>query len=92
MEKNKSKTLSANYNYKRKPRQQISDKFLENGSFYIFSRKFLKFKCRLFERQGVYYAKIKSLQVDDQIDLDMINLLAKIFVIIEKLNAIKFLN
>ena len=78
--KNKSKTLSANYNYKkRKPRQQISDKFLENGSFYIFkAEKFLKFKCRLFGKIGMFIMpKSKSLQVDDQIDLDMINLLAK---------------
>lgn len=78
--KNKLKILSANYNYKkRKLRQQIDDKFLENGSFYIFkAKKFLKFKCRLFGKIGMFIMpKSKSIQVDDQIDLDMVNLLAK---------------
>ncbi len=78
--KNKSKILLANYNYKnRKPRQQIKSKFLENGSFYIFkAQKFLKFKCRLFGKIGTFtMPKSKSMQVDDQMDLDIINLLAK---------------
>lgn len=78
--KKKANVLIANYNYKkRKPRQKIQDKFLENGSFYIFNaKKFLKFKCRLFEKIGTFsMPKSRSMQVDDQMDLDIINLLAK---------------
>ena len=52
----KMNKLKANYNYKkRKMRQDLNIKYLENGSFYIFDKtKFLKYKCRLF-------GKIKSL-------------------------------
>lgn len=77
--KNKSKNLIANYNYKnRKPRQLIEDKFLENGSFYIFkTEKFLKFKCRLFGKIGTYkMSKIKSFQIDDMQDLNIMKALA----------------
>jgi CMP-N-acetylneuraminic acid synthetase len=78
--KNKSKNLIANYNYKnRKPRQLIEDKFLENGSFYIFkTEKFLKHKCRLFGKIGTYkMPKIKSFQIDDMDDVNIIKLLVK---------------
>ena len=77
--KNKSKNLIANYNYKnRKPRQLIEEKFLENGSFYIFkTEKFLKFKCRLFGKIGTYeMSKIKSFQIDDMQDLNIMKALA----------------
>ncbi len=78
--KKKSNNLAANYNYKkRKPRQLIEDKFLENGSFYIFkTEKFLKFKCRLFGKIGTYkMSKLKSFQIDDIEDLDIVKVLAK---------------
>ncbi len=72
--KNNSK-LVPNYDYKKRPRRQnINDKFLENGSFYIFqSKKFLKYKCRLFKRIGFYeMKKIKSFQIDDMHDIEII--------------------
>ena len=48
--RNKDLIISKNYSLKRRPRsQEIKDnEFIENGSFYIFSRnKFLKLKNRL---------------------------------------------
>jgi CMP-N,N'-diacetyllegionaminic acid synthase len=83
-EKYKSK-FKSNYNYKKRPRrQEINDKFYENGSFYIFNTKeFLKYKCRLFKKIGVYeMEKIKSFQIDDLDDIVMINKLMKNYKII----------
>ena len=77
--KNKKK-LTANYNYKQRPRRQnITDKFHENGSFYIFKTKmFLKYKSRLFQKIGIYeMEKIKSFQIDDMHDLKIIEKLMK---------------
>ena len=71
----KSKILS-NYNFKkRKMRQDIDQKYLENGSFYIFDKKkFLKKKCRLFGKIGMYLMKkINSFQIDDMEDVELIN-------------------
>ena len=76
----KGTNLKANYNYKKRPRRQnIKNKFLENGSFYIFkTKKFLKYKCRLFKKIGFYeMEKIKSFQIDDIEDLIIINKLMK---------------
>lgn len=72
--------LVANYNYKKRPRRQnIDDKFHENGSFYIFkTKKFLRHKCRLFEKIGIYeMEKIKSFQIDDIEDIMIIEKLMK---------------
>lgn len=77
--KNNTK-LVANYDYKKRPRRQnIDDKFHENGSFYIFKTKeFLKYKSRLFKKIGIYeMEKIKSFQVDDMDDLVIIEKLMK---------------
>ena len=66
-EKNK-KNFLANYNYRlRKPRQKIKEKFLENGSFYIFNKdKFKIKKNRLFEKIGTYVQEnYKSFQLDE---------------------------
>ena len=66
-EKNK-KNFLANYNYQlRKPRQKIKEKFLENGSFYIFNKdKFKIKKNRLFEKIGTYVQEnYKSFQLDE---------------------------
>ena len=71
--------LLANYDYSNRPRRQIiEDKFLENGSFYIFSSSgFLNAKCRLFGKIGTYkMSKIKSFQVDDKEDLEIIKKLS----------------
>ena len=78
--KRKKRKLLPNYNYKKRPRRQnIEDKFLENGSLYIFSKKkFLKFKNRLFGKIGVYLMnKVNSFQIDDYEDIEIINKLAK---------------
>ncbi len=77
--KNKSK-LVPNYNIKQRPRRQnINEKFLENGSFYIFkTKKFLEYKCRLFKKIGMYeMEKIKSFQIDDLEDIVIIEKLLK---------------
>ena len=73
-------SLKANYNYrKRQMRQKISDKYLENGSFYIFkAEKFLKKKCRLFGKIGTFVMpKIYSFQIDDKEDIKIIKSLKK---------------
>ncbi len=67
--------LKANYNYeKRKMRQEIEEKYLENGSFYIFDKKkFLHYNCRLFGKIGFYLMKKNnSFQIDDFEDLKLI--------------------
>ena len=74
--KKNNKKLVANYNYKKRPRRQdIDDKYLENGSFYIFKKKeYLKKKCRLFGKIGVFeMTKTKSFQIDDFEDIDILN-------------------
>ena len=75
----KKDKLTSNYNYLKRPRRQIiQDKFLENGSFYIFKiNGFLKAKCRLFGKIGNYnMSKIKSFQIDDKEDIEIINKLS----------------
>lgn len=77
----KMNKLKANYNYKkRKMRQDLNIKYLENGSFYIFDKtKFLKYKCRLFGKIGFYLmSKLNSFQIDDHEDIDLINSIFKI--------------
>lgn len=77
----RNKKLTANYKYKkRKMRQDLNTKYLENGSFYIFNKKkFLKFKCRLFGKIGFYLmSKLNSFQIDDREDIDLINSIFRI--------------
>lgn len=77
----KYKKPHANYDYKnRKMRQNMSQKYLENGSFYIFDKdKFLKEKCRLFGRIGFYLTnKCNSFQIDDPEDIKIINSIFKL--------------
>jgi len=74
--KNNRNMFVANYNYKKRPmRQKIEEKFLENGSFYIFKpEKFLKKKCRLFGKIGCFtMSKIQSFQIDDKQDVELFN-------------------
>ena len=64
----------ANYNYKKRPmRQKIEERYLENGSFYIFNPdKFLRKRCRLFGKIGcLTMSKIQSFQVDDSQDIEL---------------------
>ena len=77
---NKKNKFISNYNYKhRKPRQYIKDRYLENGSFFIFnSKKFLKNKCRFFGKIGTFVMpKFKSYQIDDKEDLEIVSILSK---------------
>ena len=70
--------LFSNYNFRNRPRRQkIKEKYLENGSFYIFNKKkFLKHKRRLFGKIGVYVMfKINSFQIDDREDIEIVNTL-----------------
>jgi len=73
--------LIPNYNLKlkRKRRQSINEKFIENGSFYIFSaNKFLKNKKRLFGKIGNYNQdKIKSFELDNRDDLILLKTIFK---------------
>jgi len=72
----------ANYNYKKRPmRQENKEKYLENGSFYIFnSEKFLKKKCRLFGKIGYFgMNKINSFQIDDYHNIELFSNLVRYF-------------
>lgn len=76
----KKDKLIPNYNFKkRKRRQNIQDKYLENGSFFLFnSKKFLKTRCRLFGKIGLFkMKKTSSFQIDDLEDLKIIKSLEK---------------
>ena len=78
--KQKNKKLIPNYSYKQRPRRQnIAVKYLENGSFYIFNtKKFLKYRTRLFDKIGLYeMKKIKSFQIDDMDDIEIVNKLMR---------------
>ena len=76
--KTKGKKLIPNYK-KRNMRQKIKTQFLENGSFYIFSKKkFMKKKIRLFGKIGSYVQnKLQSFQIDTHEDLFIVNTLMR---------------
>ena len=72
--------LIPNYNYKKRQRRQdIKEKYLENGSFFLFkSKKFLKTQCRFFGKIGLFtMRKISSFQIDDQEDIKIMRGLEK---------------
>lgn len=57
-----------NYRPKKRVREQnMKEQFIENGSIYVFTTKgFLKSKCRLFGKIGIYLmSKQNSFQIDD---------------------------
>jgi N-acylneuraminate cytidylyltransferase len=65
--------VSFNYDYSNRPRSQTISRieYIENGAFYIFSRKnFLKYKNRLHGKIG-YYEMLKDslFEIDDPEDL-----------------------
>tara|TARA_B100000989_G_scaffold292734_1_gene269107 strand:- start:177 stop:881 length:705 start_codon:yes stop_codon:yes gene_type:complete len=70
-----------NYNIKiqRKRRQDINEKIIENGSFYIFSAsKFQKIKKRLFGKIIHYnQSKYKSFEIDRKEDILIIEAILK---------------
>ncbi|MDC0632825.1 acylneuraminate cytidylyltransferase family protein [Candidatus Pelagibacter ubique] len=63
----------------RKPRQLNNNKFLENGSLYIFNRqKFLKYKSRFFGKIGTYIMDKKySYEIDTHDDFNFLEIYAK---------------
>ena len=63
----------------RKPRQQISKTYLENGSFYIFKPKLIKkFNNRLYGKVGMHLMdKHKSYQIDNTEDLKICTAIMK---------------
>lgn len=73
--------LVPNYSLKikRKRRQKIVEKYIENGSFYIFPvEKFLKEKKRLFGKIGNYNQnKVKSFELDTKEDILLIETIFK---------------
>ena len=74
--------FEANYNYKKRPmRQKIKEKYLENGSFYVFNPdKFLRKKCRLFGKIGcLTMNKVYSFQIDDYQDIELFKNLRRYF-------------
>ncbi len=77
--KKSNKGLNLAYKIKRDVRQNLSEKFLENGSFYIFEKnKFKKYEKRLFGNVGYYSMKKQnSFQIDDMEDIKIINKLFK---------------
>lgn len=71
---------SVNYDYrKRMPRQQIKKKYLENGSFYIFSPNILrKYKNRLGGRVGMHVMdRHKMFQIDNPEDIKLCETIMK---------------
>ena len=62
-------------------RQKIKEKYLENGSFYIFNPdKFLRKKCRLFGKIGCFTMnKVYSFQIDDYQDIELFKNLSRYF-------------
>ena len=65
---------SVNYDYHdRKPRQQIENRYLENGSFYIFKPDFLKkYNNRLGGKKSLYLMdRYKMFQIDNQEDIKL---------------------
>ena len=75
-QQNKDLIISKNYNYKKRPRSQdIKNKeFIENGSFYIFSRRnFLKTKNRLHGKITYFEMPKESIfELDEKEDLKII--------------------
>ena len=76
----KNKKLTSLYNYKkRKPRQLIKKKYLENGSFFIFNKeKFKNKKNRFFGKIGFYVQEYyKSFQIDEPEDINIVESILK---------------
>ena len=73
-QKNKSKYLSLNYDFKNRPRRQnFEGNIVENGAFYIFDIKnFKKYKNRLFGNIGCYLMpENRSLEIDGSEDIKL---------------------
>ena len=64
---------------RKRPRQQISKSYLENGSFYIFKPGLIKkFNNRICGKIGMYLMdKHKSFQIDSEEDLKICTAIMK---------------
>ncbi|MBC85497.1 MAG: hypothetical protein CL454_11655 [Acidimicrobiaceae bacterium] len=72
----KTKLVPLNYLPKKRLREQkMQEQFMENGSIYVFKTKgYLKNKCRLFGKIGIYLmSKKNSFQLDDYEDKYILN-------------------
>ncbi len=79
--KHSNKFVPINYNIKIRPRRQLKKKkfYIENGAFYIFSKKgFIKNKNRLFGKIGIYeMSQMSYFDIDDYEDLKIVKKLLK---------------
>lgn len=78
------KLYSSNYDYKnRRRRQKIKPRYLENGSFYIFSKEILeKEDNRLGGNIGTYIMEdYKKFQIDEPMDLKICEAIIKQFIL-----------
>ena len=81
LDKNR-KLYSANYDYKdRKRRQDIDEKFLENGSFYVFTPQgILHSENRLHGNIGCYIMEKRTMfQIDEMEDVEICESIMKNF-------------
>ena len=62
----------------RKPRQKVKNKYLENGSLYIFKKKgFLKHKNRFFGKIGTYVMdKNYSYEIDSKDEFKLLEFIS----------------
>jgi CMP-N,N'-diacetyllegionaminic acid synthase len=77
-----NKLYSANYDYKdRKRRQDVNEKFLENGSFYIFTPQgILHSKNRLHGNIGCYVMEKRTMfQIDEKEDMGICESIMRYF-------------
>ena len=79
-----------NSNLQRKNRQNIAERLIENGSFYIFSlNKFLTSKKRLFKKVNYYKQDLFSeFEIDEKNDLEVAKMIFRYLKI--KKNSLKF--
>lgn len=78
--KNKKFIKPINYNYKKRPmRQNFKSCFIENGAFYVFSKKgFKKNKSRLYGNIApVLMDKERSIDIDEKKDFEKVEKIIK---------------
>lgn len=78
--KSNGKYHSINYNFQKRPRrQEFSDQYVENGSFYIFKPYFIKkFKNQLSGKIGITLMEFwKSFEIDNNKDLEFCEIIMK---------------
>jgi N-acylneuraminate cytidylyltransferase len=75
---NKNMKIIENSKEVRKPRQKVKNKYLENGSLYIFKKKgFLKHKNRFFGKIGTYVMnKNHSYEIDSKDEFKLLEFIS----------------